>query len=322
MAEIREALELGTWRHPAGTLQRWVRIALALACIATIVLPFAGARVLWFQGADALHLPGWVFQNALAVFAAVGVFACASPRFAQSRYLRLAVLLPLVHVATVAVAWPAWLAIANKIDTVPRWYFVAVDIPMSAIIGGELVIVGIAAWWITRRRRDAGASHAFMMIALVDLLLLGLWLPLVSWGVCRGDWAREIDPSYAFEHVPRLTLAVVAPPLFVAIGYTWLAMNRVPGERDGDRRMIEIALLATLFVAALILRADAVPAARVVYANYIHVLLGALVVAAAGPVVLGIAMWWRARAARRRLAADAGTITGTLVDDDRDEPVV
>jgi hypothetical protein len=325
MAVIREALELTQWRQPAGTLKLWVRVALGLACVATIVLPFAGARVLWSQGAEALHVPSWVFQNALAAFGAAGVFAAAFPRFAQSRYLRLALLLPIVHIATVAIAWPVWLAIANKIDTtVPRWYFLAVDIPMSAIIAGELVIVAIAAWCITRRRRDAGASHAFIMIALVDLLLLGLWLPLVAWAICRGDHFREIDPAYAFEHVRRLTVLVVAPPLAVAIGYTAIAMNRVRDEQSvlSEHRTIEVGVVATLFVAAFGVRADAEPAARVVYANYIHVMLGALVVAAAGPVVLAITMWWRTRLARRRLRGDAGSFHGILVHDDRDQPVV
>src|SRR3954468_13076724 len=122
MAVIREAFELAQWRQPAGTVKPWVRLALALACVATIVIPFAGARMLWFHGADAVHVPAWLFQNGLAMFAALGVFACAYPRFSQSRYLRLAVLLPIVHIATVAIAWPAWLAIADKIDSVPRWY--------------------------------------------------------------------------------------------------------------------------------------------------------------------------------------------------------
>lgn len=325
MAEIREALELTSWRQPAGTLKLWVRVALALACIATVVIPFVGARVVWWQGADALGIPRWVFNDALALFAAAGVAACAFPRFAQSRYVRLAVLLPLVHIAAVAIAWPVWLAIADKIDAkVPQWYFRAVDLPLSALIGGELLIVGVAAWWIARRRRDADASHAFIMIALVDLLLLGLWLPLVSWGVCRGSWNYEIDPAYALHDVHRLTLLVIAPPLFVAIGYTAISFARVRDELSvlREHRTGEVAVVGTLLVAAFFVRADAVPAARVVYANYIHIVLGSVVVAAAGPIVLGATMWWRARVSHRRLAADAGSFVGTLVDDDRTQPVV
>jgi len=324
MAVIRDALELTQWRQPAGTLRLWVRVALGVACVATVLLPLVGARMLWFHGADELHVPAWLFQNGLALFAALGVFLCAYPRFAQSRYVRLAVLLPTVHIAAVAIAWPAWLAIAGKIDSVPRWYFLAVDLSLPLIIASELIVVGLAAWWIGRRRRDAGASHAFIMIALIDLLLLGLWLPLVAWGMCRGNQAFETDPRYAFLHVNRLTALVVVPPLFAAIGYTAITMGRVRAELDVMRhdRSIEIGVIATLFLAALVVRADAASAARVVYANYIHVMLGALVVAAAGPLVLGIAMWWRARTVRRRLAADAGSFAGILVDDDRTQPVI
>jgi len=51
------------------------------------------------------------------------------------------VLLPIAHLVVIAIAWPAWLAIAPKIDTVQRWYYLARSIPLSAVVAGE---VGIA----------------------------------------------------------------------------------------------------------------------------------------------------------------------------------
>ena len=318
--DLRDSLELSTWRHAAGTLKPWVRVVLALACVATVLLPFAGARMLWFQGGEASGVPGWLFENGLAVVALAGVAVAAYPRFALSRYVRLAVLLPLVHLAIVALAWPAWLAVANRLSTVREWYYLARDIPLSGIIAGEIAIVGAAAWWITRARRDTVASHAFVMIALVDLLLLGLWLPLVAWATTRGTWRIENDPSFTLAHPARLAGYIIVPPLVAAIGFTSLTIGR--SEIAKDYRAQYLGAVATLLVAALLVRLDSVPSARVVYANFTHVLLGAMAVAAAAPLVIGLAMWWRGRAVHRALAGDAGAIRGTVVRDDPDEPVI
>jgi len=318
--DLRDPLELATWRHAAGTLKPWVRVVLALACIATVLLPFAGARVLWFQGGEDTGIPGWAFENALAVIAIAGIAVAAVPRFALSRYVRLAVALPLVHLALVALAWPAWLAISNKLVTVREYYYLARDIPLSAIVVGELVVVGVAAWWITRSRRDTAASHAFVMTSLVYLLLLGLWLPLVAWATTRGAWRIENDPSFTLAHPARIAAYAIVPPLVVAIVFTSFAIGR--SEIAKDYRIHHVGAVATLFVAAFLVRFDSVPSARVVYANFTHVLLGAAAVAAGGPLLIGIAMAWRARALRRRLASDAGAIRGTVVRDDPDEPVI
>lgn len=318
--DLRDPIELGTWRHAAGTLKPWVRVVLALACLATVLLPFAGARMLWFQGGEKSGLPGWLFQNALAVLAVIGVVIAAVPRFAVSRYVRLAVVLPLVHLALVAIAWPAWLAISSKLVTIREDYYLARDIPLSLIVIGELVVVGAAAWWITRSRRDTAASHAFVMISLLDLLLLGLWLPLVAWASTRGSWRLENDPALTLAHPARIAAYALVPPLVIAITFTSLAIGR--SEIAKDHRLQYFGVVAALFVAAFLVRFDSGPAAQVVYANFTHVLLGALAVAAGGPLVIGAAMWSRGRALRRRLSSDASAIYGTVVCDDPDQPVI
>jgi hypothetical protein len=318
--ELRDSLELSTWRHAAGTLKPWVRIVLVLASIATVLLPFAGSRVLWYQDGDKSGVPCWLFENGLAIVALAGLVIAAYPRFALSRYVRLAVLLPIVHLVLVALAWPAWLAISGRLTTVREYYYLARAIPLSAIIAGEVAIVGTAAWWITRARRDTTASHAFVMIALVDLLLLGLWLPLVAWATTRGTWRIENDPSFTLAHPARLAAYIIAPPLAAAIAYSSITIGR--SEIAKDYRSQYLGVIATLFVAAFLVRFDSVPSACVVYANFTHVLLGAMTVAATGPLVIGIAMWWRGRSLHHRLARDAGAIRGIVVRDDPDEPVI
>ncbi|MEO8846004.1 MAG: hypothetical protein ABI591_01525 [Kofleriaceae bacterium] len=312
--ELREDQELSWWGHPAGTLRPAVRAALVVACLATVILPVAGSRVLWMQGGDECGVPQALFENGLAALALLGVVAFAWPAFGLSRYLRLAVMLPIVHLVVIAVAWPAWLMIAPKLETVQRWYYLAHDIPLSATVIVELVVVAAAAWWIAGRRRDTTWGHAFVMISLVELLFLGLWLPIVAWVTCHGSWNVELDPSFALDHPLRLTLLVVVPPLVAAFGYTCYAI-RWP-DKARSQRTEQIGALIMLLIIAIGLRADSPPAARVVYANFIHLLLGAQIVATAGPLVLGLGLWLRGKAIRRRLATDAGAITGVVVSDD------
>ena len=316
--ELRDEQVLEAWGGPAGTLRLGVRIALSIASAVTIAMPFAGAHVLWSQGGDETGIPRWFFESGLGVLAILGIALAVVPRVELSRWLRLAVLLPLVHLSLVAVAWPVWLLIAAKIFSVDRWYYLARTVPLSAVIVGEVAVVAGAACALTWRRRDVARSHAFVMIALVDLLLLGLWLPVVSWAVCRGSWGNEIDPSYAMAPALALTAKVIIPPLAAAIGYAWVATRR-HGELRPDRRTETIGAVAMLVCIAVGLRIDAPPAARVVYANFIHVVIGALLVACAAIGVVGIARWRRDRELRRR-ASDASALFGTIVSD-RD-PVV
>jgi hypothetical protein len=158
------------------------------------------------------------------------------------------------------------------------------------------------------------------MIALVDLLLLGLWLPLVAWATTRGTWRIENDPSFTLAHPARLAAYIIAPPLAAAIAFSSITIGR--SEIAKDYRAQYVGVIATLFVAAFLVRFDSVPSACVVYANFTHVLLGAMAVAAAAPLVIGVAMWWRGRSLRHRLARDAGAIRGVVVRDDPDEPVI
>jgi hypothetical protein len=320
--ELRDEQVLEAWGGPAGTLRIGIRLALLIASLVTIAMPFAGAYVLWGQGGDETGIPKWLFEGGLGVIAILGIALAVVPRFALSRWMRLAVLLPLVHLSLVAVAWPVWLVIAAKIDSVDRWYYLAHTIPLSAMIVGEVVVVAGAACAVTWRRRDVAWSHAFVMIALVDLLLLGLWLPVISWAVCRGSWAIEHDPSYAMAPAIALTAKVIIPPLVAAIGYAWVATSRRDELRPDWMQHYRSELfgaLAMFLCVAIGLRIDAPPAARVVYANFIHVMIGALLVASTATGVVGVARWRRERELRR-LSSDASALIGTIVSD-RD-PVV
>ncbi|HEY0251752.1 MAG TPA: hypothetical protein VGC41_09505 [Kofleriaceae bacterium] len=318
--ELRDNLELTAFRTAPGSLSPWVRAALVLACIATVALPFAGERMLYLQGGEATGIPKWIFNNALALVGLVGVAAIAMPSFYLSRFLRIAMLLPLVHVALIAIAWPVWTQlVAPKLDTVHRWYYLSTKLPISWFLVGELVVTSLAAYAISVRRRDTAWSHSFVMIALVDLPLVGLWLPVVAWMTCHGARDLEIDPSYALEHPRRLTVLVTVPPMVVAILYTTFAM-RWP-DRAKQLGLHTGGAIAALFAFAFVTRTDAPPAARVVYANFIHVLLAAQIVAAIAPTMFALGLWRNAAAIRKELASKARSITGVVVAPDREKVV-
>jgi hypothetical protein len=233
--------------------------------------------------------------------------------------VRLAVLLPVAHVVLVACAWPLWLYVAPKMAVVARWDRLVVEIPLTAVIGVQLAASAGSAWLIARRRRDAGWSQAFVMVALVNVLLLGLWLPIASWAICHGSAAREIDPDLAMLHPVRLVSIVTLPPLVLAIAYAAFAIRRPDAARRW--RAQALTLVVGLLTTAFVMRADAPAAARVVYANFIHVLLGGMIVACAGVVGLGAALYLRARHTRSRFERDR--IEGVVkLEDDDDEPVV
>jgi hypothetical protein len=326
MAELREPDFLAAWRRPPGTLEHWVRWAVVAAAAATIATPWLGARVMWDQGGASTEIPKFWFCNGVGLLALLCVVASFVPMWRLSRFVQLAVLLPIAHLALVAVLWTLWLYIAPRMATIARWDGLVILTPLGPVIAAEAAVAGAAAWVVARRRRDAGWSHAFVMIALVHLLLLGLWLPIASFISCHGSKHREIDPDLAMTHPIRVFAVALGPPLVVAIAHAALAIRRPEVMRRV--RPHAIGVLAALLGAAIVLRVDAVPAARVIYANFIPVMLAALVVACAGIAGVGAAMWLRSRTARRRFAADrprrdgAGDVLeGTILADDRDEPV-
>jgi hypothetical protein len=330
VAELRELDVLDAWRRPPGTLDRWVRWAIAIAAAATLALPIAGARVLWLQGESFTLMHGeydwrgigdpfW-FKNGLAILAGFWLALGFLPAFRLSRFMRLAIVLPIAHLTIVAVAWPVWLYVLPEMPRVERWDGIGQVTPFSLVLVAQLAVCSLAAWWIARRRRDASFAHAFVMVALVDLLVLGLWTPVASWFACHGTHEAQINPDLAMHHPARLVASVVAPPLLAAIAYTALAIRRPDAAH---RHRVKLAgIVVALLVLACGLRYDATPASRVVYANFIPIMLVAMVVTCLALVGLAVGLWHRARCARERLARDASAVDGIVAADDADEPVV
>ena len=321
---MRELDVLELWRRPPGTVDRWVRWVIGCACVVTVALAAVGPRVLWVQswndhGDRAAHQGldrGW-FCYSLAILALVWVVATTLPRWRLSRFVRVAVLLPIAHLILIGIAWRAWVQLAPRMPSITRWRAFVSDLPLGAIAALLAAVMIAIAWWIARGRREW--SHAFVMLALVDLLLVGLWAPIACWYRCRETTANwGLDPA-ALEHPWMLVMIVILPPLVAAGAYTLLAIRRP--ELARRHRSTTIGFVIALLAVALFVRTDASPAACVVYANLIPILLATMLVTGGAVVGLGVATWWRARSARRELAG-ARAIEGVIVDDDPDDRIV
>ncbi len=286
-----------------GEVDRWVRWAVTAACLVTFLIAVTVPRVLRNHGEGVLFDSFW-FKNGLAleVIAVVG-FAWI-PVGQVSRSVRLAVVLPILHLGLMVVAWVGWDMLASRLSSAVEVTPVLHAIPLGvvfAIVGGSIAIAG---WWIARSRRGE-AIHAIVMIALVDLLLVGLWLPIVSWfvtdfGPSDYQWAASLDRWERIQaelaSPARLASMVLLPPLVVAIAYTAVAIRR----RHWLPRMKlpVLVAIAVVWVVTIYLRRGATDLAAIVYSNFVPWLLAAGVATIAAICTLSIATWLGGRLRR------------------------
>ena len=316
--DIKPLGELELWNRPApGEVAPWVRVVVFVAAVLGVLVVGAGAWTMWGFGGRDLQL-----QTPRAHYAMVPTFLMATlvvitwfPDGSVSRFLHLAVALPVIHAAALVVAlfYIPGLDLAIG-DRTPMLEYLPV-VPWFAL--GLVVFAGLGR--VIGGRREW--AHAFVMLALAHVLLLGLWLPLAAhlptttdpWGY----WARETLKQLARDPLPVAVLMLV-PPFVAAVLYTLVAV-RAPRLGRALRVPIAIVLVA-LFLASVWARVYANNGAFLIHDNFIHLLLAAVAIAILATGVLAISTWSAGRRALRRLteareggiSADASDVVACL----------
>lgn len=287
-----------------GEVDRWVRWAVTFGCLVTFLIAVTVPRVVAPHGEDTMF-DGFWFKNGLALGTGLVIAFGWLPFGPVSRSVRLAIVLPLLHLAVMTTAWIGWTVLASRMKTAAEVMPMLEAVPLGWVFVGVAASIAIAGCWIGRRRRGE-TIHAIVMISLVALLLLGVWLPLASSAITThpdGDmitWTdslRDWDNLRAELAAPaRLVAIVLVPPLLLAIAYTLVAIRRrhwIAGLRPWL-----ITALAIAWALAIDRRHDASDHAAIVYSNFAPWLVATAVAAVGAIAALSVVTWLGARRQR------------------------
>jgi hypothetical protein len=301
------------FRDAPGTLPTWARVAIALACFATVLLPAVGGHVLWAQVVNTSVLSAGAIEYGVAVLAAIALAVAIIPRSQVGRGLQVAVILPAIHVGLIAIGWLLWRRCVPNVVDPDGWLVIGMNTSLFGAAAALAAIGYVAARVIVRRRRDVHWSNAFALFGLALLFALGVWLPFAS-AIVSNRIDYPTDPT---ELVPiRLVAWIVAMPTVLAIAYTALAI-RWPDHLARWRSVITVTLVVVLLMATG-LRGCADVSDALTFANFIPLLLATALVACGGLALQVALTAVRERALRRRLEHG---VRATVVADGG-EPVV
>lgn len=274
-------------RKQPGQLAGWIAFVIVSACFVTFVAVTLGVDLV-FNRLDRAVDRGWV-PYGLTFIVAFCVIAAWLPPTKLSRALRVAVVLPGVHALVVALAWPAWHALARFVNDPLAVTSIATKFPIA--LAATATIAGFIAFACAVARRRSGEwLHGFVMVALAELLLIGLWIPISCklWSGGYAEWWDATRPVVRDHELVQRVLFSVVPPTLGALGFTAVAL-RWPGQLLALRRAISITVIG-LLAGGLALRANASAREMMLYSNLLPILLAAMVVAIAALVFFGAAL--------------------------------
>lgn len=276
-------------RAGPGTLPVWSRWTIGIASIVTVVAIALGGALLSGELAWEQTASYWLRED-LAFVTALVIVGCFGPPAKLSRFLRLAVLLPVIHAVLVVCVWRVWETAARQLAEHSDGRALAAWFPFWSVIG--LACVGVVATSVLVARRREWL-HALTTLTLSTLLLVGLWMPIVAAMTGNDGW--WVGRGTLLPHAGRATMFVTLPPLITATVFTYVSLRR-------PIWYAKVVVLSLLGVAGLC-RMGASAAAMVVYANFIPILLVAMLLAAGSLIALATVTVVRGIRTRRTFAS-------------------
>jgi len=304
-------------RPRAGDVPIWARWLILGATVMTIVIALAVPRL--FLEAEALLAPTWVKLGlgGLVVLAIIWIAVAPAP---VSILARVGVVLPATHLVMMVAVAVAWIAFGAHLEVAHALVPLVDALPIAAIVLAVGAAIIGSAWVIARRRRREVIPVA-VTIALVQLLVLGAWLPIAShyavdtFGFSH-NWVRPAALFESFHQPVQLAAFALVPPLVIAILYAAIATRRARWLQTLSSPLT-IALLVVLLTGSA-MRAGASATALTIYLNFVPWLLAVAFVAVAMIALLCGSFLISAARRRRAIARDrrqfTGTVAGTQAD--------
>lgn len=276
-------------RAGPGTLPAWARWTIGIASIVTVVAIALGGSLVTGELAWEQRTSFWLGEG-IAIVAGLVIAGVFLPPAKLSRFLRLAVMLPVIHAGLVVLAWNVWADAASHLGRHSDGRAFAAWFPFwpTMVLSG---VAMFAACVLVARRREC--LHALTTLTLSTLLLVGLWMPIVA--ALTGDNGWWTGRATLLPHPVRAAMFVAIPPFAAATAFTYVSLRR---EMVSSK-----IIVAVLFVVALGVRAGASAAAMVVYANFVPILLVAMLLAAGSLVAFAFITVARGIRARRMFVA-------------------
>ncbi|MEO8704782.1 MAG: hypothetical protein ABI867_32295 [Kofleriaceae bacterium] len=304
--EIRTLDALELWNRPAaGGLASWLRWAIVAGCAITITLTVFGGRELAklaHAHRDAVEL--W-FRDGLSLLAVVVLAVALAMPSKLSRFARTAVMLPFVHAGVSAAAAVVYVTL-SKLGSWDSPVLAMFPVAMTVVVySGATLVVGLAV------ARGRERMHAIVMLALANLLALGLWLPIAAqiWRFHDPRWLERDTPGASWT----LVVFALVPAFACATLFTGFGIRRPEAMRRWRIGIVVAVGLVGLTALALRLFADNL--ALYFFSNFIHVALVVAMIAVGSLAAFGIAAWLRGRG-HGGPSDDARTwLAGTIVDD-------
>ncbi len=291
---LREVDPLDTSRPRAGEIVGWARAIAWLGAIVTIAICFAAPRLLANQGDDPMLETAW-FRNTLGLGVIGMLIFVAFPIARTQRSLRVAAVLPVVHLLGLGLAWFGWTTLTPKLGGAVGLTPLVEALPLGYVLGTVVAFTLFAAMLVARRHRRE-VVHAMVMISLVGLLLLGAWLPIVAGSLDGPRYLDSWNVSIELVATPGIIASILVPPFVVAVLYTALALRRAQAIVVGRKYLL--ALVAVLYVVALSMRGNATELAMVTYANYLPWLFASAFSIILAITALAVSTWRTTHAQR------------------------